>query len=165
MLQAEHSSGLFKFVRKASQAVTSREPTDGTAPSSSTHQHHQLSTGHNHTQSMPSTYTDKMRLGVAISQFFRDLLFELLIVAIESVLQTRHFIDRSSAFFSHKVETTAPQLYSFFSFPSSTTAAQRPTKVHPIIFVSLFSCLYISCLSCLVSAGASKIASLLHAFR
>uniref|UniRef100_F1KSK7 Regulator of G-protein signaling rgs-6 n=1 Tax=Ascaris suum TaxID=6253 RepID=F1KSK7_ASCSU len=58
--KTEHTSGLLKFVRKASQAVTSREQ-DAAAPSSSTHQAHHHS-GHNqHSSTMTSSHADKIR--------------------------------------------------------------------------------------------------------
>uniref|UniRef100_A0A8R1XVF2 RGS domain-containing protein n=1 Tax=Onchocerca volvulus TaxID=6282 RepID=A0A8R1XVF2_ONCVO len=68
--KTDHTSGLLKFVRKASQAVTNREPTsDNTGPSSSSHHQHtslqqqrrQHSAGHNHSQLAPSSYADEIR--------------------------------------------------------------------------------------------------------
>ncbi|KHN72405.1 Regulator of G-protein signaling rgs-6, partial [Toxocara canis] len=58
--KTDHTSGLLKFVRKASQAVTSREH-ETVASSSSTHHAHHHS-GHNqHSSSMTSAYADKIR--------------------------------------------------------------------------------------------------------
>uniref|UniRef100_A0A1I7VGZ5 RGS domain-containing protein n=1 Tax=Loa loa TaxID=7209 RepID=A0A1I7VGZ5_LOALO len=70
--KTDHTSGLLKFVRKASQAVTNREPSssDTTGLSSSSHQYHagslqqqrkQHSGGHNNSQLAPSSYTDEIR--------------------------------------------------------------------------------------------------------
>uniref|UniRef100_A0A1I8EUX9 RGS domain-containing protein n=2 Tax=Wuchereria bancrofti TaxID=6293 RepID=A0A1I8EUX9_WUCBA len=71
--KTDHTSGLLKFVRKASHAVTNREPSssDNTGPSSSSsHQQHaaslQQQRGHhsgsqNNSQLAPSSYTDEIR--------------------------------------------------------------------------------------------------------
>uniref|UniRef100_A0A183H715 ULP_PROTEASE domain-containing protein n=1 Tax=Onchocerca flexuosa TaxID=387005 RepID=A0A183H715_9BILA len=68
--KTDHTSGLLKFVRKASQAVTNREPSsDNTGPSSSSHHQHtslqhqrrQHSASHNHSQLAPSSYADEIR--------------------------------------------------------------------------------------------------------
>ncbi|VDN17416.1 unnamed protein product [Gongylonema pulchrum] len=64
--KTEHTSGLLKFVRKASQAVTSREPSsssDGAGPCSS----QQHSAGHSYSQSVSSRdYADRTRFISAI---------------------------------------------------------------------------------------------------
>ncbi|VDK47758.1 unnamed protein product [Anisakis simplex] len=54
--KTEHGSGLLKFVRKASQAVTSREQPDNVASSSSSAHHH-----NQHSSSMTSAYAEKLR--------------------------------------------------------------------------------------------------------
>ncbi|KAM3726623.1 Regulator of G-protein signaling rgs-6 [Dirofilaria immitis] len=69
--KTDHTSGLLKFVRKASQAVTNREPSsDSTGPSSSSYQQHALSVqqqrrqhsgGHSYSQLASSSYTDEIR--------------------------------------------------------------------------------------------------------
>ncbi|VDK80012.1 unnamed protein product [Litomosoides sigmodontis] len=68
--KTDHTSGLLKFVRKASQAVTNREPSssDAIGPSSSLHQQHatsqqqqQQSDDHVHSQLSPSSFTDEMK--------------------------------------------------------------------------------------------------------
>ncbi|CAG9532876.1 unnamed protein product [Cercopithifilaria johnstoni] len=67
--KTDHTSGLLKFVRKASQAVTNRElPSFDTTPSSSSHQQHatsqqqrQHSGRHNHSQLAPSSFSDEIR--------------------------------------------------------------------------------------------------------
>lgn len=61
MFQTDHTSGLLKFVRKASQAVTNREPSSSDTAGPSSSQQRQHSGGHNHSQSAPSNFTDEKR--------------------------------------------------------------------------------------------------------
>ncbi|VDN06204.1 unnamed protein product [Thelazia callipaeda] len=63
--KTDHTSSLLKFVRKASQAVTNREPSDFAGPSFLHHHQgalqQQYFVGHIHSHSMTSNYTNKSR--------------------------------------------------------------------------------------------------------
>lgn len=82
MFQTDHTSGLLKFVRKASQAVTNREPpsSDTTGPSSSLHQQHatsqqQQSGDHIHSQLSPSNFTGEMKFVLLSFQFLNHFVY------------------------------------------------------------------------------------------